>query len=458
MKKSSVQYLAGFGNHHESEALPGALPIGQNTPQTCPYNLYAEQLSGTAFTVSRAGNQRSWLYRIRPSVCHYPFSPYEPLLEQATPDNNNLGITPNQLRWDPFFEPFASTSPVDFIDGLALVAYSGDPVARHGINIFVYGANAPMERRAFYNSDGDWLIVPQEGALQIITEFGVLEVEPNEICVIQRCIRFQVNPLMNADGLKKANSFMRGYILEVFDGHFELPDLGPIGANGLANPQDFYYPKAAFQDEIATGNSVEATWKLLCKYQNSFFIADQKHSPFDVVAWRGNYIPYKYNLERFCTVNSVSHDHLDPSIFTVLTCKSAHPGTAIADFVIFPPRWAVTTGTFRPPYYHRNIMTEFMGLIRGQYEAKRTGFLPGGASLHSAGAAHGPDAPTFKMASGEELKPTRVAEGTMAFMFETSLMLRTTRWAMEKCGKLQNDYYRVWESLQSHFTRPSQLA
>lgn len=447
MKKPSLQYLNGFGNHHESEALPGALPQGQNTPQVCPYKLYAEQLSGTAFTVPRSGNQRSWLYRIRPAVCHMPFQLYPALTGKATPDVDGGVVTPNQLRWSPFFP---TSSPVDFINGLRLVAFSGDPAARHGTNIFVYGASKGMERRAFYNSDGDWLIVPQEGAIQVRTEFGTLHVRPNEICVVQRCIRFQINPLLTENSPSET-CFIRGYILEVFDGHFELPDLGPIGANGLANPQDFCYPIASFDQESSDGDDGQK-WKLFNKYLGHFYEADQDSSPFDVVAWRGNYVPYKYDLERYCTINSVSHDHMDPSIFTVLTCKSAHPGTAIADFVIFPPRWAVTTKTFRPPYYHRNVMSEFMGLILGQYEAKREGFLPGGASLHSAGSAHGPDKATFEAASEESLKPMRVAEGTMAFMFETSLMLRTTRWAMEESGTLQANYHQAWKSLKAHLT------
>lgn len=432
-----MRYLSGFNNHHESEALEGALPCGQNTPQACPYGLYAEQLSGTAFTVGRAGNQRSWLYRILPAVCHRPFVRYCPASGRAEPDAQTDINTPNQLRWSPFEGP-ASVTPQDWLDGLALIAHAGEPAARHGLAIFVYTANRPMDRRAFYNSDGDMLLVPERGALRVTTEFGILEVEPNEICVVQRGIRFKVDPRDGGD-------WVRGYILEVLNGHFELPDLGPIGANGLANPQDFFYPTAHYEQQAAD-------WKLATKYQSAFYQAEQDHSPFNVVAWRGNYVPYKYNLERFCVVNSVSYDHLDPSIFTVLTCKSAHPGTAIADFVIFPPRWAVAEHTFRPPYYHRNVMSEFMGLIRGSYEAKQEGFLPGGASLHSAATPHGPDGATFAAATAAELKPVRVAEGTMAFMFESCLMLKTTRWAMEQSGKLQDNYWQAWADLKPHFT------
>lgn len=297
-----------------------------------------------------------------------------------------------------------------------------------------------MEKRAFYNSDGDMLIVPEHGDIMVRTEFGILKAHPNEICVIPRGVRFQVDPI--------SEEWIRGYVLEVFNGHFELPDLGPIGANGLANPQDFLFPTAAFEDD-------RTEWSMMTKYLGEFYLAEQDHSPFDVVAWRGNYLPYKYDLSRFCAVNSVTFDHMDPSIFTVLTCKSAIPGVAIADFVVFPPRWAVTESTFRPPYYHRNVMSEFMGLITGHYEAKKTGFLPGGASLHSMCTPHGPDSTCFEAASKEDLKPVRVADNTMSFMFETSLMLRTTKWAMEGSEKLQPDYWKAWADLKANFV-PSQ--
>ncbi|PJF18284.1 hypothetical protein PSACC_01902, partial [Paramicrosporidium saccamoebae] len=432
MAMETPRYLCGFGNHHESEALEGALPVGQNSPQVCPYKLYAEQLSGTAFTVPRHASQRTWLYRIRPSVCHRPFVPYQPKSGRATPDVDGGVNTPNQLRWSPFESPKSS---IDWVDSLSLMSFAGDASARNGIAIYMYAANTAMDKRVFYNSDGDFLIVPEHGTIQVRTEFGMLIVEQNEICVIPRAIRFQINPI---------GDWIRGYVLEVFNGHYELPDLGPIGSNGLANPQDFYYPTAVWEDE-------RCDWTIVNKYLSQFYAAEQDHSPFNVVAWRGNYLPYKYDLKRFNAVNTVSHDHMDPSIFTVLTCKSAIPGVAIADFVIFPPRWAVSEHSFRPPYFHRNVMSEFMGLIHGSYEAKQDGFLPGGASLHSIGSPHGPDAKTVEMASAEDLKPVRVAEGTMAFMFESSFMLRTTRWAMEESGKLQSEYWKAWAEIRPLF-------
>jgi homogentisate 1,2-dioxygenase len=404
--------------------------IGQNTPQKCPYGLYAEQLSGTAFTVARHANQRSWLYRIRPSVQHRPFVPYQDSHIVADFRSEKCISTPNQLRWLPF--PLDHGKGKDFVDGLFTIAGAGDASMREGLAIHVYLCDQSMQQRAMYDADGDLLIVPQQGRLEIQTEFGWLDVSPQEICVIPRGIRFSVRLL---DGPS------RGYILETFSGHFSLPDLGPIGANGLANPRDFQTPVAAYED-------VEIKYQVITKYEGNLFVAEQDHSPFDVVAWHGNYVPYKYDLRKFCVVNSVSYDHLDPSIFTVLTCQSARPGTAIADFVIFPPRWAVQEHTFRPPYFHRNSMSEFMGLIVGMYEAKAEGFMPGGASLHSMMTPHGPDATTVVAATEAELKPTRVADGTLAFMFESCLMLRPTCWSFQHQDQ---DYWKAWQPIKKTF-------
>lgn len=281
-------------------------------------------------------------------------------------------------------------------------------------------------------------VVPQQGVLDITTEFGKLRVAPNEIAVIQRGIRYSVNL---PDGPS------RGYILEVFGAHFELPDLGPIGANGLANPRDFQTPVAYYEEQ----DNVE--WDMITKFNGQLFVAKQNHTPFDVVAWHGNYAPYKYNLDNFCVINSVSFDHIDPSIFTVLTAKSDTPGVAIADFVIFPPRWAVQEKTFRPPYFHRNCMSEFMGLITGDYDGKSDGFLPGGGSLHSIMTPHGPDAAVFESASTADLKPVHIGDSNQAFMFETSFMLSLTPWGLETCGKVQHDYYKAWASLDSKFNK-----
>ncbi|KAI7860643.1 hypothetical protein BDC45DRAFT_492467 [Circinella umbellata] len=428
-QKDPYTYHEGFGNHFSSEALPDSLPKGQNTPQKCPYDLYAEQLSGTAFTAPRAHNQRTWLYRIRPSVVHSPFQPTEnPLLSLKGES------TPTQLRWNPFDIPKENE---DFVQGLKTVSFSGDPSTGNGLAIHIYTANQNMDHKAFYNSDGDFLIVPQQGRLDITTEFGKMMVAPNEICVIPRGIRYSV---ALPDGP------VRGYILEIFgQTHFQIPDLGPIGANGLANPRDFVTPKANYTKE----NNVE--WQIVTKFDNKLFVAEQQHTPFDVVAWHGNYVPYKYDLAKFCVINTVSYDHIDPSIFTVLTAQSTVPGVAIADFVIFPPRWAVAENTFRPPYFHRNCMSEFMGLILGDYEGKVGGFAPGGASLHSPMTPHGPDTKAFEGAYHADLKPIRVGDHTQAFMFETSLLLKVTPWALHTCGKVQEDYWKAWAQLEPKF-------
>ncbi|KAJ3016604.1 Homogentisate 1,2-dioxygenase [Thoreauomyces humboldtii] len=435
-------YQQGFGNSHASEALPGALPIGQNSPQKVPYGLYAEQVSGTAFTAPRAENQRSWLYRIRPSVVHTPFEQLPNAnvvrsFDVGRPDSE-CKSTPNQLRWSPF--PLPTHGGIDFVHGMHTLCGGGSPSTRNGLAIHIYSANADMHSSAFYSSDGEYLIVPQQGRLDIQTELGRLMVEPNEIAVIPRGIRFAV---------RLPDGPSRGYVLEVFGHHFELPELGPIGANGLANARDFLYPTAYYEDKEG------GAYTIVNKYQGQLFHIEQGHSPFDVVAWHGNYAPYKYDLRKFCTVNAVSYDHLDPSIFTVLTAKSDTPGTALADFVIFPPRWIVAENTFRPPYYHRNCMSEFMGLISGGYDAKAEGFWPGGASLHSAMTAHGPDRATFEKASTEELTPVKLRPDGLAFMFESSLMLSLTNWALDPAfdgGKMvQKDYYKCWQGLHKYF-------
>ncbi|XP_075234479.1 homogentisate 1,2-dioxygenase [Lycorma delicatula] len=436
---SKLKYLSGFGNEFSSEdpRCPGALPQGQNNPQQCPYGLYAEQLSGTAFTAPRSENKRSWLYRIRPSVIHEPFVPVDS--EFLTYDWSNNFPNPNQMRWNPFDLP-SKDSSVNWINGLHTVCGAGDIAGQSGIAIHVFLCNKSMKNVCCYNSDGDFLIVPQYNTLNITTEFGKLLVEPNEICVIQRGMKFSVDVYGPS----------RGYVLEVFGGHFQLPYLGPIGANGLANPRDFLSPVAWFEDR-------GCEFTVISKFQGKLFEAKQSHSSFDVVAWHGNYVPYKYDLSAFMTVNAVAYDHCDPSIFTVLTCPSNKYGTALADFVIFPPRWSVQEHTFRPPYYHRNCMSEFMGLIFGNYEAKEDGFLPGGASLHSIMTPHGPDNHCFESASTAELKPCRVADGTMAFMFETSLNMTVTKWGEKTSKKLDRDYYKCWQDLKKNFTMSGKI-
>jgi len=429
----ALAYLPGFGNHFATEALPGALPSGQNSPQRCPYGLYAEQLSGTAFTAPRAANRRTWLYRIRPGAVHRPFRRVD--AGRFSGDFGEVAATPNQLRWDPFPIPSA---PTDFVDGLATMAGNGGPEAQSGCGIHLYAANRPMADRYFYDADGELLIVPQQGRLRIATELGVLEAEPQEIAVVPRGVRFRV---------ELPDGAARGYVCENFGSPFRLPDLGPIGSNGLANPRDFLTPVAAYEDQ-------EGRCELVAKFMGGLWVAEMDHSPLDVVAWHGNHAPYKYDLRLFNTIGSISYDHPDPSIFLVLQSVSDTPGVDNVDFVIFPPRWLVMQHTFRPPWYHRNIAGEFMGLVHGVYDAKAGGFLPGGASLHNCMTGHGPDAETFEKASRADLSRPDVIGDTMAFMFETRLAIRPTRYALE-CAELQADYYQCWQGLKKHFD-PSQ--
>jgi homogentisate 1,2-dioxygenase len=426
----SLHYQTGFGNEFATEAKPGSLPIGRNSPQVVAHGLYAEQLTGTAFTAPRHSNLRSWLYRIRPSAMHENFE-----LQAETAFHNQFNdapVNPNQLRWSPMPAP---SKDCDFIDGLFAMCGNGSAAGQSGVGIHRYSATQSMVGRYFYNADAEMLIVPQQGSLRIRSELGVLEIEPQEIAVIPRGIRFAVDLL---------NDSAAGYVCENFGAALRLPDLGPIGSNGLANARDFQYPVAAFED-------VEGDFKLDCKFQGHLWTAKIAHSPLDVVAWHGNYAPYKYDLRRFNAIGSISYDHPDPSIFLVLYSPSDTPGTSNLDFVIFPPRYLVAQNTFRPPWFHRNIASEFMGLIHGVYDAKADGFLPGGASLHNSMTGHGPDAATFDKASKADLSHPDVIADTMAFMFETRAVLAPTQQALH-CSSLQKNYQQCWQGLQKNFT------
>ncbi|MGH8382484.1 homogentisate 1,2-dioxygenase [Pseudomonas sp.] len=421
-----LDYLSGFGNEFASEALPGALPVGQNSPQKAPYGLYAELFSGTAFTMTRSEMRRTWLYRIRPSALHPRFE----RLERQLAGGPLGAVTPNRLRWSPQEVP---SEPTDFIDGWVAMAANAASEKPAGISIYTYCANRSMER-VFFNADGELLLVPELGRLRLVTELGVLVLEPLEIAVLPRGLKFRVELL---------DSQARGYIAENHGAPLRIPDLGPIGSNGLANPRDFLAPVAHYEDH-------QGPVPLVQKFLGELWGCELNHSPLDVVAWHGNNVPYKYDLRRFNTIGTVSFDHPDPSIFTVLTSPTSVPGMANLDFVIFPPRWMVAENTFRPPWFHRNLMNEFMGLIKGEYDAKAEGFLPGGASLHSCMSAHGPDAETCAKAIAVELAPSKI-DNTMAFMFETSQVLRPSRHALE-CPQLQADYDSCWASLPSTFT------
>ncbi|CAL9577709.1 homogentisate 1,2-dioxygenase [Streptomyces werraensis] len=426
-----LEHLSGFGNEHSSEAVPGALPVGRNSPQRAPLGLYAEQLSGSAFTEPRAENRRSWLYRIRPSAAHPAFTRTGNGALRSAPFTQTVP-DPNRLRWDPLPDPAEGT---DFLAGLWTLGGNGDVTQRSGMAVHLYHANASM-RRVFSDADGELLIVPERGGLLLRTELGMLHVEPGHIALIPRGVRFRVELL---------DETARGYVCENYGAPFRLPDLGPIGANGLANARDFRAPVAAYED-------VEGPVEVVNKFCGNLWAATYDHSPLDVVAWHGNHVPYAYDLRRFNVMGTISYDHPDPSIFTVLTSPSDTPGLAGVDFVVFAPRWLVGEDTFRPPYFHRNVMSEYMGLIEGAYDAKTAGeggFVPGGGSLHNMMSAHGPDRETFDRASAAELKPQKIDDG-LAFMFETRWPVSLTPQAA-RAEHLQQGYDDVWQGLERHF-------
>ena len=427
----TLTYMSGFGNDFETEALPGALPQGQNSPQRCAYGLYAEQLSGSPFTAPRGTNERSWLYRIRPSVQHIgAFRRFDLPFWKTAPHIADHGLPLGQLRWDPVPVP---TEALTFLTGIRTITTAGDAYTQTGMATHIYLINTPMQDEYFYNADGELMLVPDSGRLRLLTELGTMEIGPAEIAVLPRGLKFSVTPL---DGVA------RGYICENYGAKFTLPERGPIGANCLANSRDFKTPIARFEDR-------EVKSRVVVKWCGQFHETEIGHSPLDVVAWHGNYAPYKYDLRTFSPVGAILFDHPDPSIFTVLTAPSGEAGTANIDFVIFPERWMVAEHSFRPPWYHMNIMSEFMGLIYGQYDAKEQGFIPGGMSLHNCMLPHGPDAEAFEKASMAELKPHKLSN-TMAFMFETRFPQLLTQYAAA-LPQIQPDYPNCWRRLEKKF-------
>ncbi len=433
LRVDTLPYQCGFGNQFASEAVPGALPVGRNSPQRAPLGLVAELLSGTAFTAPRGHNLRTWMYRKRPSAMQ---APYTRISNGAwcTGPFDKVPTPANRLRWDPCPMP---NGEADFIDGLYTVAGNGDAHAQTGVAAHVYRANRSMQRRYLVNSDGEMLLVPQQGSLRLHTELGRLQLGPGEIALLPRGLRWRVELL---------ETEASGYVCENYGAPFRLPELGPIGSNGLANPRDFLAPVAAHEDDAGPVRIVN-------KFLGHLWEGTQPHSPLDVVAWHGNLVPTKYDLAHFMVIGTISFDHPDPSIFTVLTSGSDTPGVANCDFVIFPPRWLVGEDTFRPPWFHRNVMSELMGLVKGVYDAKAEGFVPGGISLHNCMLPHGPDMATYDKASSAMLEPHKV-DDTLAFMFESRHVFRPTAQALQ-AGHLQSGYDRVWDGFESRFaTKP----
>ncbi|KAK4621312.1 Homogentisate 1,2-dioxygenase [Fulvia fulva] len=428
------RYHEGFGSYHQSEAIKGALPVAQNTPQRPPYGLYTEKITGSSFTAPRGEIHQTWLYRMIPACAHSPFLPEDQQSTEKRLADQRLSHTPTQLRWSPF--DLDDSEAVDWPNAMRLLAGGGDPASRTGVGYSIFTAGKSMDpTTAYYSCDGELLIIPQHGMLDIRTELGCLLVRPHEICVIPRGIRYNV---------ALPQGPVRGYAIEMYQCHFILPNLGPLGSFGLANSRDFQVPVASFVQNTTQEH------KLVAKFNNGLYTATQDHSPFDIVGWHGLYYPYKYDLGHFMTVGSISHDHPDPSIFTLLASTEG-----VVEMAIFPPRWLVMENTFRPPWYHRNTVSEFMGLISGEYDARTDGgFRPGGASLHNVMAGHGPDSNTHQKASVQELVPQYIGEGSLAFVIETPVLLGVTDWGM-KSSKMQLQYYaETWGGLKSHFQPP----
>lgn len=427
----NLEYHKGFGNSFESEAEKEVLPKNQNTPKKVNYNLYAEQISGTAFTLPRCKNKRTWLYRGQPSVTQgifLPTSKYKNITTDFSCKKSTI-TTPNQLRW----KPLKKNKGKNFLEGLTTFAGAGNPELKNGISIYGYSFDTSMKNTSFYNSDGDFLFVPQKGKLFFRTEFGKMTADQGEMAVIPRGVKYSI----------EVEGEVTGWVCEVFKGHFELPELGVIGSNGLANCRDFLIPKA----DYVMGKE---QFFIVNKFVGEFFVSESDHSPYDVVGWHGNYYPFKYDMRNFNVLNSVSYDHIDPSIFTVLTCLSDETGKAICDFVVFKQRWMVAENTFRPPYYHRNTMSEFMGNIYGVYDAKGKGFGPGCSSLHLPMTPHGPDKKSYEKGVEEEEVPVKYKD-TMSFMFESYMMFKIAKTAYDDAIKIDHDYHKCWEGLKNNF-------
>jgi homogentisate 1,2-dioxygenase len=387
------------------------------------------------------------MYKILPSITQPALEPVDPKSSRATnlnrlvsdyKDKTKSVVVAKQLRWKCIPEPDAKKN-ITFLDGLFSYCGAGSPEEREGLSIFGYTFNSCMGNDFFYSADGDFLFVPQTGPLHLETEMGKMLVDIGEFGVIPRGIKFRV---VIPGGEKVCH---KGWICEVFGDHMKLPELGPIGANGLANPQDFCIPKASYYNE-------KGEFNIYAKFLGEFFMCTSKMNPLDVVSWRGNYYPYKYNLRNYNTINSVSFDHPDPCIFTVMSSMSTRPGVAVLDFVVFQKRFMVAENTFRPPYFHRNTMAEFMGNIYGDYDAKSGGFEPGCSSLHSPMTPHGPETKATEKAMHEDLKPVKYKD-TMSFMFESCYLLRIANdaYVTESSVQVDHEYNNCWNDMKIYF-------
>jgi len=421
----------GFGNVHQSEDLPDALPRDQNSPRRVAYGLYAEQVNGSGFVAPRHENRRSWLYRVRPSADQSPAV----ALPQGFLAGDFLAEPPepNLAGWAPLPLPTVAT---DFVDGLATLGGAGSARLRRGYAVHVYAANRGMEDRCFGNADGDLLILPEQGALTLLTELGPLEVAPGQVALVPRGIRFSV--LVSVGGA-------RGYVAESFGRPFGLPDRGPVGANGLADARHFRAPSAWHEDRVSLGYRVTA------KLAGRLFESTQDHSPFDVAAWQGNHVPTVYDLDAFSPVGNARFDHGDPSIHTVLSAPMDEQGAHTLDLVAFVARWDVTEHTFRPPYFHRNVTTELNGIVRDAV-VPGSPFVPGCFFLTPSLVPHGVVAASVErhLAEAAAESPRRSSESSLWFQFETALPFVPTPWARDAAHRIA-DWPLVWGAYRKHF-------
>ncbi len=420
---AELHYLTGFGNEHATEAEPGVLPIGQNSPQQVTGGYFTEQLTGTAFTAPRHEHRRSWLYRRRPSVRHLNDPrPIDRGGWRSGPDDAGP-LPPRQLRWSPL-PGAADGAPTDFVDGVSTAATNGDVAMQSGGALHHFAANRSMGDRVFVNTDGELVFLPYAGTVVLRTEMGRLEVPVGHMAVVPRGVKFSVD-------VGAGDGEIRGYLCENYGAAFDLPAPGPVGVGALALTRDFEYPTAAFDPD-------DRPHTVVAKIDGWLYEQELPHSPLDVVAWHGNLAPYRYELRRYCAIGPVVFDHPDPSIWTLMTSASERPGTANMDLILFREQWRVAEHTFRPPWYHSNVMSELMGLIEGVYDARKGGFSPGGLSLHNSFMPHGPDATTYQTASTVDLEPV-MSPPALAVMWESRYRWRPTAWALGLAA-LQGDY------------------
>jgi homogentisate 1,2-dioxygenase len=429
-----VPTQGGFGSVHESEALEGALPRDQNAPRRCPYDLVPELINGTPFTVRNVDNSKMWTYRIHASFSQTAFHPL-PNARFATP----LGdVEPNRSRWAPHPIPAPST-PTDFVDGLVTLGGAGDVLSGPGFAIHVYAANADMLDRCFSNADGDLLVIPQEGALDVRTELGWLSVPIGSILFVPRGLKFAIGLPENVG---------RGWVLEVFGTKLRLPERGLVGSNGLAEARHFRAPHASYEDRECPDGFQHVT-----KTGGRLFEATHTFSPFDVVAWYGNHAPFVYDLMHFAPVASVRFDHQDPSIFTVLTAPLDDHGRAVADFVFFPPRWEVIEHSFRPPFAHRNAASEVNMVVRTP-KPYSTGYEPGCTFLSPLLTAHGVGTKTYDaildLPHDHVDPPQRIPDESLWAMVESALPFRTTAWARDT-ELLDATFLSAFEGMKKRF-------